>query len=94
MALAGILALWAGVSLSQSRSEAGFGPGLRPLVVNLNRAPARRLVLLPGIGPVRAAAIVADRRQRGPYPAIENLARVHGIGPATVHGLRGRARVR
>jgi len=95
--LAGVLALWA-ASVSLCRTPGGESSGrfvgLRPLVVDLNRAPPRLLILLPGIGPARAAAIVKDRRRLGPYAAIEDLVRVHGIGPATVRGLAGLARVR
>lgn len=54
---------------------------------DLNAAPPRHLVLLPGIGPVRARAIVAERL-REPFTGIDDLRRVHGIGPATVDLLR------
>jgi competence ComEA-like helix-hairpin-helix protein len=59
-----------------------FGAGLDP-----NRATAAELALLPGVGPVRAAAIVAARR-REPFERPEDLQRVHGIGPRTVEKLR------
>ena len=59
-----------------------FGAGLDP-----NRASAEALALLPGIGPARAAAIVAERA-RGPFRRPGDLARVHGIGPRTVAKLR------
>jgi competence protein ComEA len=53
----------------------------------LSRAPADSLELLPGIGPVLAARIVADRTARGPYTAWTELDRVRGIGPVTVRRL-------
>ena len=59
-----------------------FGLGLDP-----NRADAETLAALPGIGPARAAAIVAGRAS-GPYRAPRDLLRVHGIGPKTVERLR------
>ena len=63
------------------------------IAINLNRAAGHRLQLLPGIGPARAAAIVADRA-RGAYERLDELERVWGIGPKTVQGLRGLVRLR
>lgn len=53
----------------------------RPL--DLNRARAASLETLPGIGPARAAAIVA-MRCASRFEAVEDLTRVHGIGPRTL----------
>lgn len=50
--------------------------------IDLNRAPAQWLEALPGLGPTRAAAIVAARRD-GPFRSLTELERVHGIGPVT-----------
>lgn len=58
--------------------------------MDVNRADAARLAELPGIGPVIAERIVAARREQ-PFASVEDLARVHGIGPATVARLKGRA---
>lgn len=55
-----------------------FGGGLDP-----NRDDARALEAVPGIGPARAAAIVAGRGE-GPYRELADLGRVHGIGPVTL----------
>jgi len=41
------------------------------------------LEAVPGIGPARAAAIVAGRGE-GPYRELADLARVRGIGPVTL----------
>jgi competence protein ComEA len=54
----------------------------------LNRASALDLEQVPGIGPVRAEAIAADRGARGPFASVDALDRVVGIGPATVRALR------
>jgi hypothetical protein len=51
-----------------------------------NREPAEVLALLPGIGPARAAAIVAAR----PICSLADLDRLPGIGPATLRALEGR----
>ncbi len=60
-----------------------FGEGL-----DLNRASAHSLEVLPGIGPRRAAAIVTERRV-GRFESVEGLQRVPGIGPRTVARLAG-----
>jgi competence protein ComEA len=60
----------------------------------LSTAPADSLDLLPGIGPVLAARIVADRAARGPYTTWTELDRVRGVGPATIRRLEGAARRR
>ncbi len=57
------------------------------LPLRLNRLDAAALVLLPGIGPVRARAIEEDRARRGGFAAVDDLARVHGIGPRAVEQL-------
>jgi competence protein ComEA len=61
--------------------------------VSLNTATEAQLAELPGIGPARARAIVADRRANGRYRSLEELARVAGIGPATLAGLKRRVTV-
>jgi len=55
-----------------------FGLGLDP-----NTADVSALEALPGVGPARAEAIVADRT-RGAYRKLADLGRVHGIGPVTL----------
>jgi competence protein ComEA len=52
------------------------------LRLDLNRAGARALEALPGIGPGRAEAIVRERAAR-PFCSVEELERVPGIGAAT-----------
>lgn len=58
--------------------------------VDLNQADATTLERLPGIGPVLAAAIVAEREAHGPFASIEDLERVKGIGPRKTERLAGR----
>lgn len=55
--------------------------------LDVNRASVAQLAELPGIGESKAAAIVAERT-KAPFTSIEDLARVKGIGPATVEDLR------
>lgn len=58
----------------------------RPM--DVNRASAADLELLPRIGPALAARIVESRDREGPFANPEELARVRGIGPRTVERLR------
>jgi competence protein ComEA len=61
--------------------------------INLNRASREELAGLPGIGPVRAAAIIAYRELHGPFERVEELLGVPGIGPRTVEQVRTRLQV-
>ena len=56
--------------------------------LDLNRASAESLEVLPGIGPARAAAIVRQRAKRR-FRRVEDLGDVHGIGPRTIEALAG-----
>lgn len=51
--------------------------------IDVNRADEAALQRLPGIGPALARRIVEARAER-PFRSVEDLARVRGIGPATV----------
>ena len=64
------------------------------LPLDLNAATAASLQALPGIGPARAEAIVAERAAGGPFESIDELTRVKGIGPKTVEELRPFLRLR
>jgi len=55
--------------------------------VNINTATASEMQRLPGIGPSKAAAIVADREQKGLFSSCGDIGRVTGIGPATVNAV-------
>lgn len=57
-------------------------------VMNLNTASAEDLTRLPGIGPVKAEAILAWREEHGGFASVEQLLEVKGIGEATLEGLR------
>ncbi len=56
--------------------------------VNINTASSTELQLLPGVGEVRAGAILAVRKQRGGFKQIEDLLEVKGIGPEMLKRLR------
>lgn len=60
------------------------GSGQAVGLININTATPSELESLPGIGPSKAAAIVANR----PYATVEDLERVPGIGARTMDQLR------
>jgi competence protein ComEA len=61
--------------------------------MDINRATVADLVTLPGIGPAKAAAIVAFRDSVGPFRQLEDLRRVPGISAAMFKRLAGRVAV-
>lgn len=59
--------------------------------VNLNAADAATLAAtMVGIGPAKAAAIVAYREQHGPFKTVDDLLLVQGIGESTLAKNRDR----
>ena len=72
----------AGSSLAEDASPQLVG------AVNINTATPEQLELLPGIGEVRAKAVVAMRKQRGGFKSVEELTEVKGIGEAALERLR------
>jgi len=63
-------------------------PGAAGGLVNVNTASETELEALPGVGPVLGAAIIAYRTEHGPFPTVDALDDVSGIGPATLENLR------
>ena len=76
------------VRISPQRAKAKVsGP------IALNRASAKELESLDGIGPVLAARIVAYRKVNGPFLTIEDLLKVSGIGAAKFGQFKEKLRV-
>lgn len=61
-----------------------FGPKSGSLVVNINTASEKELQTVPGIGPARAAQIIAGR----PWASVDALTKIQGIGPNQVENMR------
>ena len=76
----------------QSSSAAAGASGSAPTggLVNVNTASLELLETLPGIGPSKAAAIIAER----PFDTVEELERVPGIGPKTLATIAPLVKVR
>src|SRR5687768_2759913 len=94
-----VLALLALVGLARSYApepapprweapDAGPAPEVAELLagrpIDVNRATAAELELLPRVGPALAARIVEERERAGPFRSIADLERVRGIGPRTI----------
>jgi competence protein ComEA len=56
--------------------------------VNINTADVWLLAALPGIGEVRARAIIAYRLENGPFRDINELLNVEGLGAVTLENIR------
>jgi competence protein ComEA len=76
----------AGVSSAVVGGSAAAAGSTGPLDVNV--ATVDELDRLPGVGPATAAAIVAHREANGPFPTIDAIGDVRGIGPAKLEALR------
>ena len=62
--------------------------------LNVNLADYTELLRLPGIGPVLATRIIEYRDLNGPFPAVDSLINVSGIGPKKLRALRLKVFVR
>ena len=56
--------------------------------ISLNRADAWLLEVLPGIGKIKAQAVVDYRNQHGHFRRIEDLLKVSGIGKSTLDNIK------
>lgn len=57
-------------------------------IVNLNSADLHTLDRLPGIGEVKAQAILDYRAEHGSFRSVDDLLSIPGIGPATLEQIR------
>ena len=56
--------------------------------IDLNSAGSQQLQSLKGIGPAKAAAIIAYREDYGGFVCAEEITQVKGIGPATYEKIK------
>ena len=64
------------------------GRGQEENAIDLNRATADELQLLPGVGPALSQRIVEYRAAKGEFERIEDVMQVSGIGPRTFEAIR------
>jgi competence protein ComEA len=83
---AALLAAALGARLAAAQAGAADGRFDR-WRVDVNAAPAGEVEALPGVGPVLAARIVAERA-RAAFESADDLLRVPGVGPTTLERLR------
>ncbi len=76
--------LAANTSGNEVQSKAGSSSKL----INVNTADAKELDGLPGVGPAMAQRIIEYRTTSGPFQAIEDLKKVHGMGAAKFEKLK------
>jgi comEA protein len=62
-------------------------------IIDINRAGLSELMTLPGIGEVKAKAILEYRGKAGAFQSVEELLQVKGIGEKTLERLRDRLSV-
>ncbi len=56
--------------------------------ININLASLHKLQTLPGVGPKKAARIIAWRKKRGPFRRTKEIIRVRGFGRKTYKKLQ------
>ena len=59
--------------------------------INVNTATEKELSILPGIGEVKANAIIKYRKENGSFASLSELVNVKGIGLATIEKLKEKA---
>jgi len=64
------------------------GSGQEESAIDLNRATAVELQLLPGVGPALSKRIVEYREAKGEFDRIEDVMQVSGIGPRTFEAIK------
>ena len=62
-------------------------------LVDLNQADLQQLMTLPGIGQVKAQAILDYRAQQGMFKQIEEVQQVNGIGAATFAQIKNKIKI-
>lgn len=63
------------------------------LLIDLNQADVNQLMTLPGIGEVKAQAILDYRTQQGSFCKIEDIQKVNGIGKAIYEQIKNKIKI-
>ena len=75
-------------AVAEANAPAGDSGKPQGGLVNLNTADAELLGSLPGIGPVRARAIIDHREHNGPFKSVDGILNVQGIGEGIYENIR------
>ncbi|WP_289135727.1 helix-hairpin-helix domain-containing protein [uncultured Brevibacillus sp.] len=78
-----------GVSSGSMNSQSGG----QERSINVNTATAEELTTLPGIGLVRAKAILSYRTEKGGFRSVEELKEIEGIGDKMFERIKDRVRI-
>ncbi|GGJ63202.1 competence protein ComEA [Anoxybacillus voinovskiensis] len=62
--------------------------------IDINHATIEDIQKIQGIGPTKAAAIIAYREEHGPFRKIEDLLNVSGIGEKSLEKMKGQIIIR
>lgn len=71
-----------------TETVAPAAPTSRENKLDINAADYAELMRLPGIGPVLATRIIEYRDRHGPFPIVDSLLAVSGIGVKKLQALR------
>ena len=73
---------------AETRVSEQAAPETKDGRIDLNSAGSQQLQSLKGIGPAKAAAIIAYRENYGGFVCAEEITQVKGIGPATYEKIK------
>ena len=88
-----IAPVWQPQSPAAGYIPAAATPTPAPAIININTATAEELTTLPGLGPEKAAALVAYRTAHGAFASLADAANVKGISLRMTESWAGLAAV-
>ena len=83
-----------GIQDSVGRQEESTQSGISDDKIDINTASEAELCNVPGIGAVRAAAIIAYRQENGGFSSVEDIMNVNGIKEGTFEKIKDSIKVK